>query len=169
MSDRAVRKSDPHVPGRARATGEEPPDLRLDVTSDPAHLATVRHACEAFCVECGLSESSAGDVGLVVNEAMANITRHAYSGATDRPVVVTGRCDRRANAVVITIRDWGTGFNPESVRPKQDPAQPGGLGMVCIRCLVDEAIFSPQPDGMLLTLVKKNGSRPCLSMPPTVP
>jgi hypothetical protein len=27
--------------------------------------------------------------------------------------------------------------------------------MVCIRCLVDEAVFSPQPDGMLLTLTKK--------------
>jgi serine/threonine-protein kinase RsbW len=157
MSDRAVRKSDPRVPGRARgeASGEGPPDIRLNVTSDPVHLATVRHACEAFCVECGLSDAAAGDVGLVVNEAMANVTRHAYSGATDRPVEVTGHWDRNAASVVVTIRDWGSGFNPESVRPKQDPTKPGGLGMVCIRCLVDEAVFAPQPDGMLLTLKKK--------------
>src|SRR4051794_18995760 len=132
MSDRAVRKSDSRVPGRARGEAP-PPDLRLNVTSDPVHLATVRHAVEAFCVECGLTEAAAGDVGLVVNEAMANVTRHAYAGATDRPVAVAAQWDRNAAAVVVTIRDWGTGFNPESVRPKQDPSKPGGLGMVCIR------------------------------------
>ena len=138
----------------ARAT---PSDLRLEVTSDPANLASVRHACEAFCRQCGLGEADAGDVGLVVNEAMANITRHAYRGATDQPVSVTGHCDcgDGEGTVIITLRDWGTGFNPESVRPKQDPSQPGGLGMVCIRCLVDDAVFAPQPDGMLLTLTKR--------------
>jgi serine/threonine-protein kinase RsbW len=156
MSNRAARYHD-----AAKNAGDAPPrELRLDVTSDPANLATVRHACEAFCVECGLDEAAAGDVGLVVNEAMANVTRHAYGGATDRPVSVAGRCDcdcdgGRGGAVTITIRDWGTGFNPESVRPKQDPTQPGGLGMVCIRCLVDDAVFAPQPDGMLLTLTKR--------------
>ena len=139
----------------ARAGANDPGDLRLDVTSDPANLAIVRHAVERFCVRCGLTEAAAGDVGLVVNEAMANITRHAYKGATDQPVSVRGRCERSAGAVTITLRDWGSGFNPESVRPKQDPTKPGGLGMVCIRCLVDDAVFSPQPDGMLLTLTKR--------------
>ena len=152
--DSGPRTSDPRATGGAP---RPPRGLRLDVTSDPANLAPVRHACEAFCRECGLSEAAAGEVGLVVNEAMANVTRHAYGGAHDRPVSVTGQWDPRAGrdgAVRIRIRDWGSGFNPESVRPKQDPAQPGGLGMVCIRCLVDEADFDPQPDGMLLTLTK---------------
>ena len=55
--------------------------VRLNVTSDLVHLATVRHALEAFCLDWGLGDAAAGDVGLVVNEAMANITRHAYAGA----------------------------------------------------------------------------------------
>ena len=150
MPDRALKQ-------RRADSKLAPPDLRLDVTSDPANLASVRHACEAFCVQCGLGEAAAGDVGLVVNEAMANITRHAYHGATDRPVALRGRCEGADGnrAVIITLRDWGSGFNPESVRPKQDPLQPGGLGMVCIRCLVDDAVFAPQPDGMLLTLTKR--------------
>ena len=29
-----------------------------------------------------------GDVGLCVNEALANVMRHAYGGATDRPIVI---------------------------------------------------------------------------------
>ena len=137
------------------ASGKPPSELRLNVTSDPANLATVRRACEAFCIECGLGEAAAGEVGLVVNEAMANITRHAYDGATDRPVSVVAKWDARANGVTIILRDWGSGFNPASVRPKQDPLQPGGLGLVCIRCLMDEVAYAPQPDGMLLTMTKR--------------
>ena len=153
MADRTFGKPDPRV--AANAPQAAPPDFRLDVSSDPAHLSTVRRACEAFCTQCGLNDAAAGDVGLVVNEAMANVTRHAYDGATDKPVRVTGHWDAAKRAVIVTIRDWGPGFNPSSVRPKQDPMQPGGLGMVCIRCLVDEAVFAPQGDGMLLTLTKK--------------
>ena len=148
-----------------RATGRDttapaarkPPSrvLRLNVTSAPANLATVRRACEAFCIDWGLSESAAGDVGLVVNEAMANITRHAYAGAVDKPVSVTGQWDAAAQAVKITLRDWGSGFNPASVQPKRDPTQPGGLGLICIRCLMDEVDYAPQPDGMVLTMTKR--------------
>ena len=128
--------------------------VRLNVTSDPVHLATVRRALEAFCLDWGLGEAAAGDVGLVVNEAMANITRHAYAGATDKPVSVTGKWDPAKESVTIVLRDWGSGFNPVSVQPKRDPTQPGGLGLICIRCLMDEVDYAPQPDGMVLTMTK---------------
>ena len=140
------------------AGGPVPGRLRLNVTSDPANLATVRHACEAFCIECGLDASAAGDVGLCVNEAMANVTRHAYSGATDKPVEVTGWFD--GDAVHVAIRDWGTGQMP-SPRPKLDPLTPGGLGMVCLRQLLDDVVYTPQPDGMLVTLKRRKGGRRC--------
>ena len=88
--------------------------LELNVTSDPANLAAVRQACEAFCEAAAWTTAAAGDVGLCVNEAMANVMRHAYGGATDRPVVVTAEpVDRRRGpGVRITIRDWGNGVNP---------------------------------------------------------
>jgi serine/threonine-protein kinase RsbW len=85
---------------------------------------------------------------------MANVTRHAYAGAVDRPIEVRGCCD--GDAVRLTIRDWGNGVNPESLprRPK-DPLTPGGLGLICLRSLIDELTFAPQPDGMLLTMTKR--------------
>ncbi len=137
---------------RAPAKSPPRPELRLKVTSDPAHLADVRHACEAFCVEHGLGLAAAADMGLCVNEAMANVTRHAYGGATDQPVVVTAHFDGRA--VTVTLRDWGNGVNPSDVEPKQDPLAPGGIGLVCLRRLLDECVYTPQPDGMLLTMKK---------------
>lgn len=145
----------PHTGGR----------LVLNVTSDAANLAPVRRACEAFCRSQGLDDAAINDVGLCVNEAMANITRHAYNGAADKPVVVTaeviggdGRDGRPG--VRITLRDWGNGVNPLSLPPRErDPLTPGGLGLVCLRQLLDDARFEPQPDGgMLLTMIKRKAS-----------
>lgn len=134
--------------------------LVLNVASDPTNLAAVRVACEAYCAAAGLDECAVGEVGLCVNEAMANVTRHAYDGATDRPVRVTAEKIDAGAAVKIEIRDWGKGVNPlAQQRPKRDPLRPGGLGLICLRELLDEADFSPQPDGMLLTLVKRKRSR----------
>jgi anti-sigma regulatory factor (Ser/Thr protein kinase) len=134
------------------APAPAPRPLRLNITSDPANLALVRHACEDYCQRCGLSSAATADVGLCVNEAMANITRHAYAGAHDKPVELNGWCD--AGGVHVSIRDWGSGELPEP-REKRDPLTPGGLGMVCLRQLMDDIVYTPQPDGMLLTMTKR--------------
>jgi serine/threonine-protein kinase RsbW len=131
--------------------------LVLNVTSDPANLAPVRRACEAFCRSNGLDDAAVNDVGLCLNEAMANITRHAYGGAEDQPVAVTAQATvGSAGGVTVTVRDWGAGVNPFALPPRpRDPEQPGGLGLVCLRQLLDDVRFEPQPDGMLLTMTKR--------------
>ena len=56
----------------------------------------------------------------------------------------------------ITIRDWGNGVNPATLPAKpHDPLKPGGVGLVCLSRLMDDVIFAPQKDGMLLTMVKR--------------
>ena len=117
-------------------------------------MGGVRRAVEAFATKAGLSEAAAGDIGLVVNEAVANVIRHAYAGRHDLPIAVHADCD--ASSIRVTIRDWGNGVNPQDLpRPPRDPLTPGGLGLICLRELTDGAVYSPQPDGMLLTLTKK--------------
>src|SRR5687767_1216029 len=125
--------------------------LVLNVSSDPANLGPVRRACEAFCRRQGLDDAAVADVGLCINEAMANIMRHAYGGATDRPIavkadVVGGGGASAASGVQITVRDWGSGVNPLSLPPRpRDPMEPGGLGLICLRQLLDDVRFDPQP------------------------
>jgi serine/threonine-protein kinase RsbW len=145
------------VPPTAAGTASSPEILRLRVTSDPANLAPVRRACEQFCLDHGLSASGAHDVGLCVNEAMANVTRHAYGGATDRPVEITGEPEPAdaGGGVRVAIRDWGNGVNPAALPGREpNPETPGGLGLICLRRLLDEARYVPQPDGMMLVLIK---------------
>ncbi len=139
----------------SRSVSPSPDDLlEWQLCSDPAQLSDSRKRVEAFARTCGLSGSACNDLGLCANEALANIMRHAYSGVTDQPIRVTAQ--RLPDGVKLSIRDWGNGVNPASLpaRPK-DPTQPGGLGMICLRSLVDVVRFTPQPDGMLLEMQKK--------------
>src|SRR5215213_2523743 len=56
--------------------------VRID--SDPANLAPARKAVETFVAESGFAEKAVHDVGLCLNEALANVMRHAYDGRKDR-------------------------------------------------------------------------------------
>lgn len=135
-----------------RAGGIHP--LRLNILSDPANLATVRKAVEGLALAAGFDAAACGEIALCVNEALANVMRHAYDGASDRPIEVAAEV--KSSAILIRIRDWGKGVNPNALPPApRDPLKPGGLGLVCLREMMDEVRFTPQPDGMLLEMSRK--------------
>lgn len=123
--------------------------LLLNVTSDPVNLAPVRHAVEEFAAVFGFDSVATAEIGLCINEALANVTRHAYEGATDKPVRI--EADFHAGQLLLSVRDWGKGIRPPP-KPRHDPLTPGGLGLVCLNTLMDEIVFLPQPDGMLLRM-----------------
>ena len=136
---------------------EQPVRLELKVDSDPANLAPVRKATEAFAGRFGLDTQAVADLGLCVNEAVANVIRHAYVGRTDRPIAVT--CEGTAAGVRVLIRDWGNGVDPSSIpAPAYDPLTPGGVGLICLTRLLDDVTYAPQRDGMVTTLVKRRSN-----------
>ena len=66
----------------------------------------------------------------------------------------------------VTIRDWGKTFDPRALPwdkaaamathpPDPDEITPGGLGLLCMKRLMDSVTFTPQSNGMLLTMIKK--------------
>ncbi len=133
--------------------------LETQVLSDPANLAGVRKEIEAFCAECGFDETSGNEMGLCVNEAMANVMRHAYRGAMDRPVQVVAEFEDPS--MRITVRDWGERFDT-TMLPKDAPRdlmKPGGVGMICLRQLMDDITFTPMDQGTQLTMTRNRMSR----------
>lgn len=128
--------------------------LELKINSDPANLREVRKQIEDFVRSAGMPQDACDAIGLAINEALANVIRHGYGGAKDRPIVIVTQ--ESAGEIQVTIRDWAKPFDPATLPQKQcGDLTPGGLGLLCIRKLMDEVDFSPQPDGMLLTLVKR--------------
>jgi serine/threonine-protein kinase RsbW len=130
-----------------------PTSLKLKVNSDPANLAMVRKQVEALAASIGFAEKAVAEIGLCLNEAVANIIRHAYAGRTDRPIHLDASASPRELA--IAIRDWGNGIDPSQLPQRPyNPLEPGGVGLICLQQWMDEVVYTPQPDGML-TLLKK--------------
>lgn len=149
----------PHQPPASPAAAQ-PRRIELRLQSHAAQVAEARRAVEQLAADTGFDAAAQGELGLCVNEALANVIRHAYGGVEGRPIVVAAEysapVDGGSPALRVTIRDWGNGVNPTDLPPKpRDPLQPGGLGLVCLRKLMNAVTFTPQPDGgMLLTMVK---------------
>jgi serine/threonine-protein kinase RsbW len=130
----------------------------LNIVSDPATLAPARRAVEELALSGGFDAVACGEIALCVNEAIANVIRHAYDGATDQKIELSA--ELKDDEIHVRIRDWGNGVNPETLPAKpRDPLTPGGLGLICLRSMMDRAVFTPQPDGMLLEMSRSRKKR----------
>lgn len=131
-------------------------ELSLKTVSDPTTLAPARQAIEKFFADAGFDAKSCDEIGLAVNEALANVIRHVYANAGDRPIEITAKIV--ADEAIVQMRDWGKGVNPLELPPTPaacDPLKPGGLGLVCMRRMTDSLVFTRLPDGMLLTMKRR--------------
>jgi two-component sensor histidine kinase len=82
---------------------------RLDVLSD-----TVRVTC-AFGSPVMLEMDRAIPLALIVSELITNALRHAYAGKQEGDVHVTAGAE--GNDLVLTVRDFGVGFDGATRRP----------------------------------------------------
>ncbi len=144
------------------------PRIEMRFGSNPVLIRPARLAIELMAERCGFESTAIADIGLCVNEAVANIIRHAYGNQPDRPIVLTAAFDRAAPApeLRITLRDWGNGLDPTTLTSiPSEPLRPGGVGMLCLRSLLHDLRFEKQFDGMLLMMVRRQALLPDLMMP----
>jgi serine/threonine-protein kinase RsbW len=136
----------------------QPRRLELKVDSHPANLAAVRKSVESFATVAGFDDKAVAEIGLCLNEAMANVIRHAYSGKTDRPMHLSAVDE--PEHLTIKLRDWGNGVDPSTLPSRPyNPLTPGGVGLICLQQWMDRVTYTPQPDGMLTTMVRKKKVR----------
>jgi len=133
--------------------------VTVRIRSHPQYLSLIRDVTVRFCSICGLAGEVAGDLKLAVDEACANVIKHAYRGDTSRGIVVkyaiTGR-DLR-----ITIEDAGEKARLELMQGRDlDDIRPGGLGLHFIKRVFDTVAYDPKrKKGNRMLLIKHLGSR----------
>jgi len=122
-------------------------------------LARISEFVSQYAQEAGLDETAIYTVLVAVDEACTNIIEHAYGGEGRGDIQCA--CDVKDDSLTITLRDWGDPFDPASV-PEPDfnvplqELQLRGVGLVLMKKIMDEIIFSPTPDGEnVLIMIKR--------------
>jgi anti-sigma regulatory factor (Ser/Thr protein kinase) len=95
---------------------------------------------------------------LAVDEACANVVQHGYGGQGGEIEITV---ERDGDGVRVTLRDWGTSFDPQAV-PAPDVTASleqrrlGGLGLFLIHQVMDDVSFAFDAEGgNVLTMVKR--------------
>lgn len=140
-------------------------EVRLSIVSSPAHLPVVRSTLERICGMMGFDEKVSGDIVLSLDEALTNIIKHAYHGASDKPIEITFRpsAGKDGPALGIEVRDWGEVAGPEEIKSRDlADVRPGGLGVHIMNSCMDEVTYTPAEEGgTVLTMLKKFSRRTC--------
>ena len=135
--------------------------LKLELTSNPEILSVVRSAVTSLAVNQGLPEADTRALTRAVDEALANVIRHAYANRPGQPIELLCRRinehtnEKRGPALEIVMIDHGPAANCKSFcgRPL-DEIRPGGLGMHFIQNGADVVQYSRHLRKNRLRLVK---------------
>jgi serine/threonine-protein kinase RsbW len=135
--------------------------LKLSLLSDPKLLCVVRAAVGEMAMRTGFSEAQVRSVVLAVDEALANVIRHAYQGRFDRPIQISfyrGQVRSGSDvreALKIQIVDRGVPVEAAKLVGRSlDDVRPGGLGLHFIREIMDSVEFQHIAGRNYLRLIK---------------
>jgi serine/threonine-protein kinase RsbW len=139
---------------------EQPTHQRF--TAELKNLATMRHFVERAAINGGGDPDAIGDMLLAMNEATTNIILHGYQ---DQPGDIEIEVAYDGNALMVTLRDQSTAFDPTSVPPPDltlplEQRSYGGMGIHMMRQFTDEIIYRTKVDwSNELILVKKEARK----------
>jgi len=133
--------------------------LELELRSDPRLLPVVRKKLRAWAAGQGWTADQVDEIALAVDEALANVIRHAYGSEHCHPVLLTARAVRdpqRGEGLEIRLRDFGKQVDPARICGRAlDEPRPGGLGVHLMQAMMSSIEYQPASGGgMLLTMRK---------------
>jgi sigma-B regulation protein RsbU (phosphoserine phosphatase) len=136
--------------------------LQFGFPAQPQELGAMRHKLAAALAQAGVESGLRRSLVLAVDEACANVIRHAYGGACDARIEL--RLSQDGPELRFELRDFAPCVDPDTVRPREfDECRPGGLGIHFIDALMDAWSLTPQPGGgNLLTMRKRTAETPAI-------
>lgn len=165
--------SSPSHPQSGTREAGEPPQIRLQLMSNPQYLSGARELVGAVAKRLGFADEACGKIALAVDEALCNVIRHGYGRETNRPIWVSiwpvndgevaggakacGGGDTLPSALRIVIEDEARQVDPDVIRSRDlEEIRPGGLGVHIIKAVMDEVKYERREQvGMRLTMIKR--------------
>jgi len=122
--------------------------------SDPRFLPVVRAAIDGLSCTYGLSKEDSIGITLAIDEAMANVIRHAYKSCYEHTIQFD--CVANDQQMEFTFLDQGEPPDPARICAQQmDDIALSGRGTHLIRAVMDEVSYDRVPGGNQLRLIKR--------------
>jgi anti-sigma regulatory factor (Ser/Thr protein kinase) len=135
--------------------------LGLSLESNPEALCLVRAALERATEILHFNEPDSRAIVRSVDEALANVIRHAYEGRGGQPIEVTCRRllpkpeAKKAEGLEILLCDSGNPVDPQKLHGRRlEEIRPGGLGLHFMKQSMDVVEFRRDNGKNLLRMVK---------------
>lgn len=133
----------------------------LEIEADLDNLGHVRDFIETKMASAGLSQGSAGELLLAIDEAVSNIIMHGFKSGTNGQIEL--EVNSQPDGILVQIRDNAPLFDPTrganphlEVSPLERDA-PGGFGVYLLNHLVDNIAYRVTDDGRNeLSMLKKS-------------
>ncbi|HEX6123939.1 MAG TPA: ATP-binding protein [Pyrinomonadaceae bacterium] len=126
----------------------------------PSRIESVDEAAikaDEFAKEQGLGDDFVSAIDLAIRESVANAVKHGNKFAEGKTVDVTFA--RTEEGFEITVRDYGTGFEIDTIPDPTDPEnllKANGRGILFMRSFMDEVEWSnPEGGGTVVKMVKR--------------
>jgi len=127
--------------------------LQFSLPSHPRYLAVVRAAIGELSSVSGFAEDQCRALVLAVDEALANIIRHAYGSNFDQPVEV--QCRVLGDRLEFTLLDQGEPPDPARICAEpMDGFALGGRGTHLMRMIMDEVVYETVPGHNQVRMIK---------------
>jgi sigma-B regulation protein RsbU (phosphoserine phosphatase) len=128
--------------------------LRLDLPAVPESLKPLRDAvCDALG-KAGVAPAQRDRLKLAIDEAAANVIRHAYGNCGEGSFRIEIRASR--GMLRFALRDHAPAVDPARVRPRDlSECRPGGLGINFIDETMDYWRLRPLRRGGNLLVMRK--------------
>jgi len=145
--------------------------LKLHLHSNPEALGLVRAALERATEVMHFPEPDSRAIVRSVDEALANVIRHAYKGRSGMPIEVvcsrlwSGKDTETPKGIEVLLVDSGGAADPEKLKGRPlDDVRPGGLGIHFMKQSMDVVEFHRKAGKNLLRMVKYLASPKKLSV-----
>ena len=126
--------------------------VELEFFAKAEHLSEVRKLVERLATKTRLGKHELDDLLTAVDEAAANAIRHGSPKGERSLVRVV--CHPLHAALVVEVRDQGTGFAVPQTSAMPSPEALGGRGLPLMCALADTVEIASSPKGTTVTLKK---------------
>lgn len=128
--------------------------MTFAMASDVRYLPVVRGAVGALTSAIGWDEAECRAIVLALDEAIANIIRHAYNGRSDGLIEL--QCRESTDGLEISLQDSGEPPDLSKICAREVGCdQPGGLGTHIIRDVMDSVSYQRTESGNRFLAAKR--------------